>query len=480
MSHINNFFERLLAANESDVVAIVNGEIRNSRQLCVSVAELVTTLSSLPQQKWLVWADSAYPFLVEFFALCLSGKQIVMPGNVQADYLKNISGSFDAVLADVAIPAVDSDKAVVHVKATETESMEIGEAIDVVKKAVDSLDDSAITLYTSGTTGEAKAINKTLGLLVEEVIAQQSMWADKVGNCSVVSTVGHQHIYGLLHYALWPWYRRAPVVDPASHLAEEVFSLARMHAPSVLVSSPTHLHRLYAGLNEVDCIDAASGKPLFYSVFSSAGLLEKQKAGVIERCAGTSPIEIFGSTETGGVAWRQQSLQSEGDAQWESLAGVNVSRDTDSGCLSIQSRFMLENSYLMSDRVSEIRQGHFCLQGRADRIVKVEGKRLSLDEMLAKLSTHRYVGEARLLVLKKRREEVCAIVRLSESGKAALNNHDKRQMNSELRSCLLESFELPLLPRRWRYVDEFPCDQQGKVTQAALQTLFESVGGIGA
>lgn len=460
-----NSVDRLFSIIEpgEHIVAFVNGEERTARALHSEVSQLVHTLARCEEKTWLMWAKSAWLFAVQFYALVLSGKDIVLPGSVQNEHLGLISDNIQGVLADGKLDLSQVGKELKEINSIEAQE----DYVYSVTLNMSPVNNSRVVLYTSGSTGEPKAIFKNVKHLAEEVLAQHEMWGHELAQHPVISTVGHQHIYGLLHYVLWPLYRGAPLIDPVCHLAEEVFSCAEKYGPCVLVSSPTHLARFF-----VD--DAAIALKKFAhlkAIYSSAGLLPRRVSASVEKSTGIAPIEIFGSTETGGVAWRQQSAQQQDDALWCSLVGIQTNKDSTTGCLKIVSNFIEDDSYLMSDLVDFIDEDHFILKGRADRVVKVEGKRLSLSEMESAIKTHPWVRDARLLLIKHRREEVCAVVQLHDS--SSVQHYSRKELNQIFRTHLSARFELPLLPRKWRYVESLPVDAQGKTTQHMLQQLFE-------
>jgi 3-hydroxymyristoyl/3-hydroxydecanoyl-(acyl carrier protein) dehydratase len=114
------------------------------------------------------------------------------------------------------------------------------------------------------------------------------------------------------------------------------------------------------------------------------------------------------------------------------------------------------------------------LLGRADRIVKVGEKRLSLPAMERDLAQHPRVDEAALIVLDRGADSrVHAVIVLDEAGKREIRAGGRRQLNESLSARLAARWDRILLPRVWRYVDELPRDAQGKVSRARLAALFE-------
>ncbi|HAU81132.1 MAG TPA: AMP-binding protein, partial [Stenotrophomonas sp.] len=92
---------------------------------------------------------------------------------------------------------------------------------------------------------------------------------------------------------------------------------------------------------------------------------------------GVAPTEVFGSSETGGVAWRRWSAAR---PQWHPLPGV--AWRIDEGCLAVRSPHLASEDWWLTQDRAVADDGHsFRLLGRADRIVKIEERRVSLDAL---------------------------------------------------------------------------------------------------
>jgi 3-hydroxymyristoyl/3-hydroxydecanoyl-(acyl carrier protein) dehydratase len=128
---------------------------------------------------------------------------------------------------------------------------------------------------------------------------------------------------------------------------------------------------------------------------------------------------------------------------------------------------------VMGDRVELLDDGGFRLEGRADRVVKVGEKRLSLPLMEEQLCAHDLVEEAALVLLDQGGEaRVGAVVVPSPSGRVVLERGGRRAVATELTAHLANRWDRVLLPRAWRMLDQLVEDAQGKVTAAALLALF--------
>lgn len=330
-------------------------------------------------------------------------------------------------------------------------------------------DQVALVVHTSGSTGQPEAIRKRLAQITSEVATLERLFGAALGQAEVVATVSHQHIYGLLFKVLWPLAAGRPIHALSIAFPEQLAATLGQRA-CVLVASPAHLKRLPEHL---DWRGAAS---MLCAVFSSGGPLTPEASAACARLLGRIPTEIYGSSETGGIAWRAR--QPGGSGAWEALPGVKWRTDA-GGQLEVRSPHLDTDGWVhMADRVEAAPGGHFMLLGRSDRIVKIEEKRISLDAIEAALVAGGLALEARVLLGPQRdgeRQALVACVVPSAPGNALLRAHGKQYLNRQLRAQLATVVEAVALPRRWRYIDQLPVNAQGKTTQAQLIALFDGV-----
>ena len=405
------------------------------------VAGLARALRLRPEKRWLLTGDDPLEFVGGLFAALHAGKDVVIPPNAQPGTLAALSGAFDArigVLGDVApsretLPAIDPRAAI-------------------------------IDLFTSGSTGEHKRVRKTLAQFDAEVAVLESLWGARLGTSAIVATVPHQHIYGLLFRLFWPLasgriFDAVTCAHPDT-LQERLAFFGR----AALISSPAQLGRL----PELLPLAELAAKPA--ATFSSGGPLPAGTARALACGLGEAPIEVFGSTETGGVAWRQQG-GGHGD-WWTPFPCLAVGRSP-LGALTLRSPFLADMApWEMDDGIELAPDGRFRLTGRLDRVVKIEEKRLSLPEMEARLAAHPWVDAAALVPLAGRRQHVGAVLVLGAAGNERLRAEGRRAVAQTLRQYLGDYFDAVLLPRHWRFPECLPVDARGKLTVAALAALF--------
>lgn len=446
------------------VVAFDTTQSHTQADMRGSIHALTRYLQAQPARRWLLVHENTYHFAIGLFALLTAGKDVLLPPNAQAGTLADLMQQADAVLDDNTI-------------AHEQKALLPGNTCALPLLDLDAL---TITVLTSGSTGEPKAIRKTLRCLDAEIEVLESLWGTAIDGKSsgtqisdtqigdaptsrtvVLATVSHQHIYGLLFRLLWPLCAGRPFAAHTHQYPEQLIHDISGWPRSVVVSSPSQLKRF------PPAIDLAAVQSHIAAVFSSGGLLPLAAAQDWQQRLGQTPIEVLGSTETGGVAWRNQMAA---DTPWQPLPMVEVTTDAGQGLL-VHSPFTgLHTPLAMGDRGTLQADGRFLLQGRADRLVKIEEKRLSLTDMEQRLLASTLTHEVRVLVLPSGRLGVVAT--LHPDGKTILDTQGKQALTQQLKNHLGQHFERVLLPRKWRFPEHLPSDTQGKTPHTALVALF--------
>ncbi len=260
-------------------------------------------------------------------------------------------------------------------------------------------------LFTGGSTGQPKVWSKTPGNLFGEAWLLSHTFNISPEDI-IAATVPPQHIYGLLFGALVPLVANCSVLEPAYTFPQEILSAIQHHGTTILVSVPVHYHVLKA---------SALRRHSLRLAFSSAGVLNPHSAAFFYTATELKITEIFGSTETGGIAWRQSPTDG---TSWRTFE--NVQWKIEKQLLLARSDFLSpelprddEGFFTTSDRASPCSQKSFTLHGRADTIVKVGGKRVDLDEVCTKIRQIREVTDAAVFALptpKGRGSEIAALV----------------------------------------------------------------------
>ncbi|MCB5183734.1 AMP-binding protein [Methylobacillus gramineus] len=407
------------------------------------VAWLAASYALHPQQRWLLSSEDALDFIVRLFALLHAGKEVVIPPNFQPGTKQQLIDAYDADAASITLP-----------------SIQYAATLQPALNAESCL----IHLYTSGSTGLPKQVSKTLGQLEREIAVLEHLWGAQLGNATIIASVPHHHIYGLLFRLLWPLSAGRAFDVATSPMPDILLQQNIRFGHTVLVSSPAQLARL------PDLMPLATLQPQLAMIFSSGGPLPPAIAAQFRQDIGVAPTEIFGSTESGGIAWRTQTE----DCAWTPFPGIVIAADPDQALLLHSPILGNDQPYRMEDAVQCLPDQRFELRGRLDRIVKIEEKRLSLLELEQQLINHPWVTNAAAAVLQRQRQAVGVAIILNMEGARALEEQGKQVISRTLRHSLAQHFDAVLLPRYWRFPEALPLNERGKLTQAALVALFQA------
>ncbi|PRB52457.1 AMP-binding protein [Pseudomonas sp. MYb2] len=411
-------------------------------QLCEQALSVAAGLQAQGVKRLAVHLEDAAELAVALLGAWRAGASVLLPTDLQAQTRQRWSAEVDLWLTDRPDDAQLKDLYQPALLAAELD-----------------LDQCSLSLCTSGSSGEPKRIDKTLRQMANEVEALEQLWGADIGEACIIGSVATQHIYGLLFRVLWPLCAGRPFVRQQLAFPEDLQRASREHAAFAWVASPALLKRMGDNL-DWPALSAVR------RVFSSGGALPADAAQSLQQRLQQWPTEILGSSETGGIAWRQ------GQPLWQPFAGVELSQDND-GALLVASPYLpaghIEHT---ADAARIAADGRFELLGRLDRIVKLEEKRISLPMLEQALVAHDWVAEARLGVVQENRASLGALLVLSDSGLFALREHGRRSLTEGLRKHLSQHCEALALPRRWRLVRQLPLNSQGKLPQADVEALL--------
>ena len=316
-----------------------------------------------------------------------------------------------------------------------------------------------VIFSTSGSSGAAKRIVRTEASLrtdAEALLVEfPDLWR---GRPTVVSSVPSDHMYGAL------WRVRAPsyagcAVDPETVLSAEGLSAAfAQYGRFLFVTTPSFLEKLLVHP------DASSLKGAFVGIVTSGSLLRKDTAMSAAKVFGTCPTEIFGSTETGTVAFRRRT---EGD-EWTLVKTVSATTD-EQGRIVVDSPTAMVHPFTMSDAVEFTSPRSFLLKGRTDRHVKVLENFVSLPDVEAALEAHRFVVRAAAEAYGEDVPRLGALIVPSDEARMRLAAGEESALVAELRRDLLPKIGTAAYPRRIRFVRTLPVDARGKTTAAAVR-----------
>lgn len=311
--------------------------------------------------------------------------------------------------------------------------------------------EAAFSLFTSGSSGEPKEIIKTVSQMNREAQITSRLFKDVCGKRPFLASVELCHMYGLT-FAVWlPIALRSSLY---SRLLKASDMISQVAEPINLITSPTFLRTL----------DSELRWPKIGFLLSAGGRLEDRDLKNARLVAGRNVFEIYGSTETGVIATRHHTTETN-TLPWTLAPGIRIRIIEDSAFLSSP---LLTEDFELEDRITLKSDFEFELAGRKDRIIKIGERRFSLTD------------------IKKHVESVCQrecyLVPVQRPNRILLGAVLKGApfTLSEIgswRKALLQKIEPLAIPRLWRHVPHFEMNAQGKVEVCTLIDLFEEPKG---
>ena len=427
---------------EETPVAQVAGAMKTFGEFRAEVADLTARIRARECDRLVLATESSYAFATGFLAGLQADCRIIIPPNALPGMLAHFVTADCPLLSDIK-----RDGDLIPIDGA------IGGA--AAFSALDP-DGCQLDFYTSGSTGMPKRVPKSLAQIEDELVVLDQTWGARLAGAATLGTVSHQHIFGLYFKCLLPLCEGRLFFPKTFEIWEELLAAAPPGA--CFVSSPAHLTRI----PPMDPLPQERAAPV---IFTAGGPLP----------FGPIPTEVYGSTETGGVAHRQQR---EPRTPFTPLPGMRTRID-DQGLLSVKSNYTDGGDWDATNDIAELQpDGGFILSGRANQFVKIEGKRISLAEVEKYLSRSALVREAAAFILDGGRETLVAVVELSDTGWRQHAEIGAFRLGRALRRELAPNLENAAMPKRWRFVDRLPVNAQGKRQQVALNELF--TGGDGA
>lgn len=441
-------FVAWLTGPAHDIVARADdGRPITRRDFARDVLCAARALVGLDGQRIAIDEGHPYRFAVLLNAVLWSGcTPVLFPGRgAQFEALKD---AYDAVLVDA------SDGVTVYPKLTLVVKM------DAEPLTIESLTKPDATrpirLFTSGSSGTPKCIEKTVGLMDREAEVTTRLFGAVTEGAVVQSTVDPRHLYGLTFNIWFAFSAGRPIATTRRVYQEQLLTLPH---PVALITTPTFMRMLETTL----------AAPVLPFVLSAGGPLSDEAKATLTAWSPSTIYEIYGSTETGVVASRAHESNALANAQtpdWTLIDEAMLSETADGWILT--SPLLPTGVMMLDDQLKLTGERTFHLLGRRDRVVKIGEVRLSLTEIERVVERTLGLVIRALPVVHGERTLIAAVVNEALSPKWTGQLPDRRAVTQALHGTLD-----PLArPRLWRSVPDWPMNAQGKVETQRLLELF--------
>lgn len=428
-------------------------------------ARLYRHFAARRESVFLIFSDSVYEFMLILVAALLAKKKAALLNTNKYAYIKELvtedtffvsdtgesqcavaqllCGAFSEASTDTPATGAQSD--------TATQDCSILQGLSISPSA-------DIWFYTSGSTGKPKIIKKKLFHLEGEIEQLLSFFSKDIENSLFVSSVFHYHLYGFSFYVLLPFAARCPIFKNRINYLETCAAFPSQKKIT-LISSPAFLKRI---------VKIPLPPSVQWTVFSSAGALDADAAVNCESIFNTKAIEIYGSTETGILATRKQK----DNPLWRPFPAVCITTAADNSFTVCSPYF--EGTVTGGDFIACTEDGSFTLLGRVDSTVKIEGRRVDLKDIDAKLLKLPDCADCHTIYHKtvSREQTVSFVVLKKGSPLYTLYKENEAEVKKHIREYLYRYFDKTIAPKKVYILESLPKNGMGKMNHVQLENII--------
>ncbi len=448
----------LALADDSDQLFGSGEQAQTWREAVAQVALLATIWRGQGIRKVALYCDNAEHFAVSLLSCVVAQVEVCVPASLNPENMAWLAQSADVLLSD--LPNV-ADLSVQMPVLSLPAVLSASSPVLVSQQNFDFTTDISLSLQTSGSSGQSKIIQKSWRQMLAEAQAILARLPEAVLTTPVVvlSSVSQQHMYGLsfrIVMSLLAGWR----IDAERLMYPEAIlgrSAKMIGQKIVWVSSPT----LLQALNEQH--DFASIGTNVALVVSSGGALNSHSKTWLANKLACPVLEIYGSTETGVVAYRDE------DRHWQFFDGVCPQVLPEEG-LRITAPWC-EAPQVLADAIVWHGQA-FELLGRVDRIIKLADKRISLLQLEAHLLSHPWVKDG-YIAKHPQASHLAAWVALNDEGVTFWRDQGRKALISSMKHHFQGQLDVTALPRYWRFDTALPRNSQSKLTQQDFHVVLQ-------
>lgn len=423
------------------------------KDFLVDSAKLRAFISEKKSEDWILHCEDYWYFLCAFVALLQCKKRILLTQNISENFIAEIKKPGVEFLTDQNVPDAVSIPELVRNSPEPDEKF-------IRELPVLNSEETCILMFTSGSTGKPKAVPQRMKEFEEDNAFVISKWGEEFISRKLVTTVSQHHIYGFLFGVSLPFTLGVPFRRKRIEFPEEFETLS--DEKYMIIATPAFLKRT------VEIEEKLSLKNPW--IFTSGGACSAELAEKTEKLFGFCPLEVYGSTETSGIAYRQQSKDG---PKFTPFANARLWLGDD-GCLRVVSPYIKNpEGFATADLAEFFDDGRFVLKGRSDSIVKIEEKRISLTEVENRILQTGLVADVKVVALQNDvRQYLAAAIVLNPEGRRKFAGTEKYLVNRYFHDFLMQYFENVVLPKKWRFVEELPVDVQGKKHKDEIVAMF--------
>lgn len=425
------------------------------KDFLIDTAKIRQFVESKNADEYILHSEDYWYFICTFVALLQCKKAVYLTQNITESFMADVRKPDMIFLTDQKVNGIQNDYIPEIIEKAEAPQTSVYRTTPEINS-----EQTRIFLFTSGSTGKPKAVPQRMKEFEEDNAFIISKWAREITSRKLITTVSQHHIYGFLFGISLPFTLGTPFRRNRIEFPEEFEKLN--DEKYILIATPAFLKRT------VEVEDKLDMKDIW--IFSSGGAVSPELAVSCGKLFNFYPLEVYGSTETSGIAYRQQDKDG---LIWTPFDNAKIWLGDD-GCLRIISPYIKNPEGFATADLAEIHEdGRFILKGRSDSIVKIEEKRISMTEIENRLLESGLVEDVKVVALSNEvRQYLAAALVLNSKGKEQFKETEKYLINRYFHDYLMKFFENVVIPKKWRFMEKLPVDVQGKKHKLEIEALF--------
>ena len=389
-----------------------------------------------------------YLFMLTFCAVIIRGHTNLLPSNKNIATQRRLHERYsENYIVHDGLPELADNIRAINLRELDLTSVD---AYDIPQI---NLNHVAAISFTSGSTGDAKAIVKTWHTFVASTaINARYMLPNQHDNFYHLATVPSQHMWGLETTVLMSLLANSCLVDAQPFYPNDIYAtLEQLPTPRALITTPIHLRAL--NVSAVSYIQIEN-------VLVATAPLNTELAQSIEENLNTQVREVYGCSEVGSMSIRRPAQTD----QWQRFDGLTFVAEND-GLTSVNADHLPERITL-DDQITLIDDEYFILAGRTTDQINIAGKRGSLTEVNNVLMKFSGLIDGVVIFPPQDRivPRLVALVVLTDD-----------QTKDDLRKHFAKYLDSVFVPRPIFLVSKLPREDNGKLIKAQLLELYEEL-----
>ncbi|MDH5681345.1 MAG: acyl--CoA ligase [Spirochaetota bacterium] len=420
-------------------------------------------------QKILVFLDSGYPFVITLYSLLFSGHIPILVNIKLKGELSQLYDNYNYIITDKSHEShlkqylKHSDHQIIYWENGNKQQSDTKYPFKMHRDITETM----LYLYTSGSTGQAKMLPKTYeNILIEAGYLTKLL--DLTENDTILPLVPSFHIYGLLFTIILPFLVGCKIRKDIPFSPLNILEDGILKGSTLVIGNPS----LYSGLSSI--INQFKDEDFNHVkwLISSTMPLPEDLAIDFYSKVKIKTLELYGSTETGGIAFRKIFE----DKYWTFFPYIQHNMELENQSLKINSpglsisEFPKLQDNKWFDTGDVVAQGpskdRFSLLGRENQIVKIAGNRVSAIEVQNVINESPYILMSAVIGVSAKNlagEQLVAYIQIKENIDDSIINHIKSFCKKRLAEYKI--------PKHFIVVDEIPLGPNNKIIYHKLPKL---------